>query len=145
MMLSNLVWGAVGGALIGLAASLFLLTHGKVAGISGMVSGLLDESAKPDARRDSLWFLGGLLLVGVVTTLVKPELLASASTAPLGLTAIAGLLVGFGTSLGSGCTSGHGVCGVSRLSPRALVATATFLVTGMLTIFVAHHLLGVGS
>jgi uncharacterized membrane protein YedE/YeeE len=143
MNLSSLAWGAVGGALIGLSASLFLLTHGKVAGISGMVSGLFEPKA-PD-RSDYAWFLAGLLFVGVALAIVKPEMLAAASPSSLGLTAVAGLLVGFGTSLGSGCTSGHGICGVSRLSPRSLVATATFLVTGMITVFVARHLLGGGS
>ncbi len=140
MMLSNLLRGAFGGALIGLAASLLLLSHGKVAGISSMVRGLLDPTARERDHR--AWFLAGLLVVGLVFALVKPDLLASAASAPLLLTAAAGLLVGFGTSLGGGCTSGHGVCGVSRLSTRSIVATATFLATGMLTVFVARHLAG---
>jgi uncharacterized membrane protein YedE/YeeE len=140
MMLSNLLRGAFGGALIGLAASLLLLSHGKVAGISGMVRGLLDPTARERGYR--AWFLAGLLVMGLAFALVKPELLASAASAPLALTAVAGLLVGFGTSLGGGCTSGHGVCGVSRLSRRSIVATVTFLATGMLTVFVARHLGG---
>ena len=140
MMLSNLLRGAFGGALIGLAASLLLLSHGKVAGISGMLRGLLDPAARE--RGHSAWFLAGLLVMGLAFALVKPDLLASATSAPLLLTAVAGLLVGFGTSLGGGCTSGHGVCGISRLSPRSMVATVTFLVTGMLTVFVARHLAG---
>ncbi len=142
MMLPNLLRGAFGGVLIGLAASLLLLTHGKIAGISGMLGGLLD--AKTTDRGYRAWFLAGLLLMGLVLALVRPELLASASgsSAPLALTAVAGLLVGFGTSLGNGCTSGHGICGLSRLSPRSLLATATFMVTGALTVFVARHLIG---
>jgi uncharacterized membrane protein YedE/YeeE len=142
MMLPNLLRGAFGGVLIGLAASLLLLTHGKIAGISGMLGGLLDT--KTTERGYRAWFLAGLLLMGLVLAFVRPELLASASgsSAPLALTAVAGLLVGFGTSLGNGCTSGHGICGLSRLSPRSLLATATFMVTGALTVFVARHLIG---
>ena len=142
MILSNLLRGAFGGVLIGLAASLLLFTHGKIAGISGMLGGLLDAKTKDRSYR--AWFLAGLLLMGLVLALVRPELLASASgsSAPLALTAVAGLLVGFGTSLGNGCTSGHGICGLSRLSPRSLLATVTFMVTGALTVFVARHLIG---
>ncbi len=139
-MLPNLLRGAFGGVLIGLAASLLLLTHGKIAGISGMLGGLLDARTKDRGYR--AWFLAGLLLMGLVLTLVRPQLLASGPSAPLALTAVAGLLVGFGTSLGNGCTSGHGICGLSRLSPRSLLATATFMVTGALTVFVARHLIG---
>jgi uncharacterized membrane protein YedE/YeeE len=141
-MIPNLLRGAFGGVLIGLAASLLLLTHGKVAGISGMLGGLLDGKTKDRSYR--AWFLAGLLLMGLVLALVRPEMLASASgsSAPLGRTAVADLLVGFGTSLGNGCTSGHGICGVSRLSPRSILATATFMVTGALTVFVARHLTG---
>lgn len=139
-MIPNLLRGAFGGALIGLAASLLLLTHGKIAGISGMLGGLLE--GKSADRGFRAWFLAGLLLMGLALALVRPEMLASASSAPLALTAVAGLLVGFGTSLGSGCTSGHGICGVSRLSPRSLLATATFMVTGVITVFVARHMAG---
>jgi uncharacterized protein len=147
MTLTNLLRGAFGGALIGLAASLLLLSHGKVAGISGMVRGLLDPTERERSHR--AWFLAGLFAMGLVLAIVKPDLLASSVSAsagaPLALTGVAGLLVGFGTSLGGGCTSGHGVCGVSRLAPRSLVATSTFLVTGMLTVFIAHHLIGTGG
>lgn len=139
-MIPNLLRGALGGALIGLAASLLLLTHGKVAGISGMLGGLLE--GKSTGRGFRAWFLAGLLLMGLALALVRPEMLAAASRAPLALTAVAGLLVGFGTSLGSGCTSGHGICGLSRLSPRSLLATATFMVTGVVTVFLARHLTG---
>ncbi len=142
-MLSNLVWGAVGGALIGLSASLLLLTHGKIAGVSGMLGGLLDP--KTTDRSYRAWFLAGLLLMGLVLRFVRPELLAPRATSSLGLTAAAGLIVGFGTSLGSGCTSGHGVCGISRLSVRSILATVTFLVTGVVTVFLADHVLGGGQ
>ena len=142
-MLSNLVGGAVGGALIGLSASLLLLTHGKIAGVSGMLGGLLDP--KTPFRSYRAWFLAGLLLMGVVLRVVRPSHLAPATTSSLGLTAAAGLIVGFGTSLGNGCTSGHGVCGISRLSVRSILATVTFLVTGVVTVFLADHVLGGGQ
>lgn len=140
MMHSSLVWGAVGGAFIGLSASLLLLSHGKIAGISGMIGGLLNPKITDRSYR--AWFLAGLILVGFVVNLVNPQMLASRSSTSLGLTAAAGLLVGFGTSLGNGCTSGHGVCGISRLSTRSLLATAAFVVTGAVTVFVARHLTG---
>ncbi|MFS8065484.1 MAG: YeeE/YedE family protein [Byssovorax sp.] len=143
MMPSSLVWGAVGGALIGLSASLLLLSHGKIAGVSGMLGGLLDPKATDRGYR--AWFLAGLLLVGLVFRLVRPEMLAPAHTTSIGLTAAAGLIVGFGTSLGNGCTSGHGVCGVSRLSIRSIIATATFIVTGAVTVFITDHVLGGGQ
>jgi hypothetical protein len=143
MMPSSLISGAVGGALIGLSASLLLLSHGKIAGVSGMLGGLLD--AKTTDRGYRAWFLAGLMLAGLGLRIIRPDLLAPAATSSLGLTALAGLIVGFGTSLGNGCTSGHGICGVSRLSIRSLLATAMFLVTGIVTVFVAKHLLGGGQ
>lgn len=143
MMPSSLVWGAVGGAFIGLSASLLLLSHGKIAGISGMIGGLLNPRTTDRSYR--AWFLAGLILVGFVVRLVRPELLAPAHTASLGLVAAAGLLVGFGTSLGNGCTSGHGVCGVSRLSTRSLLATSAFLFTGAVTVFIVRHVTGGGQ
>jgi hypothetical protein len=143
MMHSSLVWGAVGGAFIGLSASLLLLSHGKIAGISGMLGGLMNPKITDRSYR--AWFLAGLVLVGIVIRVVRPELLAPAHTASLGLTAAAGLIVGFGTSLGNGCTSGHGVCGVSRLSTRSIIATSAFVFTGAVTVFLARHLTGGGQ
>ncbi len=129
-----------GGALIGLAASLLLLWNGRIAGISGMVGGLFRPAAGEVAWRFT--FLVGLLAGGVVLSIVYPVALEVRVPAPLGMVALAGLLVGYGTRLGNGCTSGHGVCGVSRLSPRSLVATATFMLTGALTVYVVHSGLG---
>jgi hypothetical protein len=140
MMHSSLVWGTVGGAFIGLSASLLLLTHGKIAGISGMLGGLINP--KTTDRGYRAWFLAGLVLVGIAVRIFRPELLAPAHSASLGLTAVAGLIVGFGTSLGNGCTSGHGVCGVSRLSTRSIIATSAFVFTGAVTVFLARHLTG---
>jgi uncharacterized protein len=130
----------IGGALIGLSASLLLFTHGKVAGISGLVGGILRRGTTDRPFR--LSFLAGLLAAGIVLRLVFPAVFESRWTATLPLALAAGVLVGFGTQLGSGCTSGHGVCGISRLSLRSLIATGTFMLTGFATVFVVRHLLG---
>ena len=129
-----------GGALIGLAAALMVLLEGRIAGISGILGGLLQRPLPPDAR----WrvaFIAGLLLAPLLygTVFHLPAIHLSAS--PL-LIIVAGLLVGFGSRLGSGCTSGHGVCGLSRLSPRSLAATLVFMAGGMLTVGLIRHGLG---
>ena len=119
-----------GGMLIGLSASAMLLLDGKIAGISGILAGVL----KP-VRGDTLWricFLAGLLTGGLLLRIFLPGAFDFGIIRPFPMLIVAGLLVGFGTRLGSGCTSGHGVCGVSRLSPRSLVATGTFIFTGAL-------------
>jgi uncharacterized membrane protein YedE/YeeE len=121
----------IGGALIGLAASVLLAGLGRVAGISGICGGVL-----LGPREERGWrtlFLSGLLLGGALFGALIPGSIG-ASPRPLAMLALAGVIVGFGTRIGSGCTSGHGVCGVSRLAPRSIVATATFVVTGMLTV-----------
>jgi uncharacterized membrane protein YedE/YeeE len=128
-----------GGALIGLSASLLLFSHGRVAGISGLFGGLLQRGASEQPYR--LWFVGGLLLAGALLRLVAPGSF-TASPAPSWALAVAGLLIGYGTRLGNGCTSGHGICGLSRLSARSLVATLTFMLTGALTVFLVKHVFG---
>jgi uncharacterized membrane protein YedE/YeeE len=133
----------LGGALIGLAASLLLLTHGQVAGISWIYGSLLRRGSSHRAFR--LWFMAGLLAVGALVRLTSPAAFATAWSASLPVTLVAGLLVGFGSQLGNGCTSGHGVCGLSRLSVRSLVATLTFMGAGFVTVFVVRHLLGGAS
>jgi uncharacterized protein len=130
----------IGGVLIGLAASLFLLTHGRVAGISGLYGGLFRRGSDQRALRAA--FLAGMLASGLVVRLLAPHALESSWTASLPVALVAGLLVGFGTQLGSGCTSGHGICGLSRGSLRSLVATGTFMLTGMVTVFIMRHLIG---
>ena len=130
---------ALGGVLIGLAAALLLLGNGRIAGISGIVGGLL---RRPQAG-DFGWrvaFTAGLLLAPTLYGLVyaMPEVRVDAAP---GLLVAAGLLVGFGARYGSGCTSGHGVCGVSRLAPRSLIATAIFIGAGFLSVFVVRHLI----
>jgi uncharacterized membrane protein YedE/YeeE len=129
-----------GGLLIGVSASAMLLLDGKIAGISGILAGVL----KP-MRGDTRWricFLAGLLAGGLLLTILLPGAFDFGVVRPFPVLAGAGVLVGFGTRLGSGCTSGHGVCGVSRLAPRSLVATATFVATGALTVYLVNRLIG---
>ena len=127
---SALVDSLVGGALIGAGGAALLFTHGRVAGISGIVGGLLTPST-PD-RSWRVAFVVGLIAVGLVFTALTPAAMAGSPRA-LPLVVLARLLVGYGTRLGSGCTSGHGVCGIGRASPRSLAAVATFMTTGGLT------------
>jgi len=135
-------WSSLlGGVLIGTAASLLLVANGRIAGISGIVGGLLRGG--PEISWRAL-FVAGLLAGGLVLQAVAPLTIGPAVVG-LPVLVVAGLLVGFGTQLGSGCTSGHGVCGVGRLSPRSLVATATFMLAGAVITFVVRHLIGAGS
>ena len=133
----------LGGALIGLAASLLLMTHGKVAGISGLYGGLFRRGTTDRSMR--LSFVFGLLFAGLAARLYFPEAFATGWSATMPVVLVAGLLVGIGTQLGNGCTSGHGVCGISRLSVRSLLATGTFMATGVATVFVVRHVLGGGK
>lgn len=131
-------WASLaGGLLIGLAAAMLVLLNGRIAGISGIVGGLLAPQ-----RSDVGWrlaFVAGLLAAPVLVALFG-ENPAPRIVAGFGTMAVAGLLVGVGTSYGSGCTSGHGVCGIARLSPRSLAATAAFMLAGIVTVFVVRHL-----
>jgi uncharacterized membrane protein YedE/YeeE len=132
-------WSALaGGALIGLAASLFALMAGRIAGVSGIAGGLV----RP-ARGDIAWrvaFVAGLVLAPLLyAAAVAPPVVRIESSMPLLIAA--GLLVGWGSRYGSGCTSGHGVCGLSQLSPRSLVATLTFMGAGFATVFLMRHVI----
>lgn len=130
----------LGGGVIGLASAMLWLLNGRIAGVSGIAGGLLRS-----ARGDRLWrvlFLFGLAAGGLLMSRVWLGAFQPA-TASLGVLIAGGLLVGFGTALGSGCTSGHGICGVSRLSPRSLVAVGSFMGMGMLTVFLVRHVVGV--
>ncbi|MFB9244855.1 YeeE/YedE family protein [Massilia antarctica] len=138
----DLLRALAGGALIGLAAAMFLLLNGRIAGISGILGGLL----RP-VRSELGWriaFLLGLVLSPLVFALFAPlpPVHVEAGKASL---IVGGLLVGLGTRYGAGCTSGHGVCGMARLSPRSLAATAAFMLAGFLTVFVLRHLFGSGA
>ena len=131
-------WSSLaGGLVIGAAAAMFILLNGRIAGISGIIGGLLRPS-----RADAGWrlaFVGGLVFAPAAYAL-ETDLPTPAIDAGFPLLALAGVLVGVGTSYGAGCTSGHGVCGISRLSPRSLVATAAFMGAGFATVFVLRHL-----
>lgn len=140
---SRIALALAGGALIGTSASILLLTHGRIAGISGMVGNVL-QSGPAKARPDALPFLAGLLVAGLLSLVVAPEAVGTPVIGPIGLV-VAGLFVGFGTRLGSGCTSGHGVCGISRFSFRSIAATLTFMATGAVAIFIVRHVLHLGG
>lgn len=132
--------GLFGGMLIGLSAALLMGLLGRIAGISGIVAGAM---AGPAAERTGrLLFLAGLVLAPGMLRIAGYTVHFIDRQSPAALIVAAGLLVGFGTRLGNGCTSGHGVCGLARLSPRSLGATVAFLVTAMFTVYVMRHLLG---
>ena len=134
------VEATIGGALIGLAAALVLLIHGRICGISGIVGTLLRRPGEQTSWTAS--FVIGLLLGGALMLQLDSSAMDIEITRSPGAVAIAGLLVGLGTAMGSGCTSGHGVCGLSRLSMRSLWATCTFMFTGGLAAFVVRAFLG---
>ncbi len=133
-------WSAlVGGLILGLAALIFILVNGRIVGISGILGGLLIPT-----KGDVLWrvaFLAGLIMAPLIYHLFAtlPTIHVNASYPIL---VIAGLLVGVGTRFGSGCTSGHGICGLSRMSPRSLAATGAFMATGFITVFIIRHVIG---
>jgi uncharacterized membrane protein YedE/YeeE len=136
----NPIAALFGGVLIGLSASAMLLLDGKIAGISGILAGVI----RP-VKGDTLWricFLAGLWTGGLLLRVLLAGAFDFGIIRPFPMLIIAGLLVGFGTRLGSGCTSGHGVCGISRLSMRSIVATATFIFTGALVVYLLNHLMG---
>ena len=143
----HFLWPLSGGLLIGLSAALYLLLAGRVAGISGLaatVLGLTNGGSWSPARTQAAGFVVGILLgaAGAMAMLRAPQIIVTSS---IGLLILGGLLVGFGTRLGSGCTSGHGVCGLARLSPRSIAATLTFMAVAGLTVFVIRHVLAGGA
>ena len=131
-----------GGVLIGIAAMILLLGNGRIAGISGIVSRLLPPNTGSSSLAEGIAFLGGLLLAFPLYRLVTGDTPEQVISGNYPLLVAAGLLVGFGTVLGSGCTSGHGVCGISRLSARSIAATAIFMATGFATVFMLRHVVG---
>ena len=137
---SSFVEPLIGGALIGLSAVLLLLFNGRIAGISGILAGVLLPQEADNAWR--LSFVAGLVFGGMVLAIAMPEMFPPAPLRSAPTLAIAGLLVGVGTRLGSGCTSGHGVCGIGRFSVRGLVATVTFIATGALTVYAVNTYFG---
>jgi uncharacterized membrane protein YedE/YeeE len=146
MLAMSIDWGsftpasaAIGGVIIGIAAAMLVLMNGRVAGISGIVGGLFRPTPGDVAWR--LAFVAGLIAAPLLYAIVAalPPVVIQASYPTL---IVAGLLVGIGTRYGAGCTSGHGVCGISRLSPRSIVATLSFMAAGFATVFVARHVIG---
>lgn len=128
----------LGGALLGISVIGYLYVNGRIAGISGLIAQVMNPQTI--FKTPALWFLSGLIIVPFIYGLfIQPEI--HFSTSPW-MMILAGVLVGFGTRLGSGCTSGHGICGMSRLSKRSIVATISFMAAGFLTVYVLRHLLG---
>lgn len=128
-----------GGALIGLSAGLFILLNGRIAGISGLLGSVL--SARGEGRIEKLFFIMGLIVSPLIGSLISRLPVATFQAGGFSL-AVAGLLVGLGTRYGAGCTSGHGVCGLSRLSPRSLVAVCCFMAGGIGCVYLMRHLIG---
>ena len=136
------IWGLCGGLVIGLAGAVYLLGNGRIMGASGILGGLVDGSAK-GSMAEKLAFIAGL--VGM-PLLLRPLILPEAQThltSNLGVVILAGLLVGIGTRIANGCTSGHGVCGISRFSLRGIVATVFYILAGGVTLVLLRHVMGV--
>ncbi len=132
------ILAAIGGVLIGLSAVLLMALSGRIAGISGIVAGLLPPQSAPD-RSWRLAFIAGLLLAPALLRVMTGDDGIGPPVVATPVLAVAGFLVGLGTVLGGGCTSGHGICGIARLSPRSLVAVAVFLAAALITVFIARH------
>jgi uncharacterized membrane protein YedE/YeeE len=136
------VASTMGGVLIGLSATLTLLLHGRIAGISGIISGAIDPNSESGQREWRLVFIAGLLLGAAPLFLLMPEkFVLGVERSPVAVV-LAGILVGVGTRMGSGCTSGHGVCGISRGSLRSILATVIFIATGILTVLLSNQFFG---
>ena len=142
MIETDWIWGLVGGLMIGLAASIYLLGNGRIMGASGIIGGLVDRSGLSTwAERAA--FLAALVIVPALMLPLYGGEVSTNITGNLGIVIAGGLLVGIGTRLANGCTSGHGVCGISRFSLRGIVATVFYLLAGGLVMVLFRHLLGV--
>ena len=136
--MSDYLISFIGGLLLGAAVVGYLYVHGRIAGISGLIGQVLNSQTV--FKTPAIWFMSGLIITPFIYGLfVQPEIELNAS--PL-MMIIAGLLVGFGTRLGSGCTSGHGICGMSRLSKRSILATMSFMFAGFVTVYIIRHITG---
>lgn len=138
MPLNQYLPSLLGGGLIGIAVTLMLLFNGRITGISGIIS-----SALANPTKDSFWrwtFIMGLVVGGFTMKTLRPDLFTNSTDRSFALVGAAGLLVGYGTVMGSGCTSGHGVCGLSRFSVRSVLATITFIIFGALAVQAVHYL-----
>jgi uncharacterized membrane protein YedE/YeeE len=141
LMLENVGIPLLGGMLIGAAATLLLLFYGKIFGVSGIVGGLIKNEAKDYDWRIAIVL--GFLVGGAILYVSMPGVFTNTAIRPTIMTIIAGLLVGYGTSLGNGCTSGHGICGLSRFSPRSLVAVLVFMGAGVISVAIQRFVFGV--
>jgi uncharacterized membrane protein YedE/YeeE len=140
-LIDTFTWPLIGGAILGLGAAALMLFNGRIAGISGIFGTALNFPEGDSAWRWS--FVGGLFVGGgVVFSQMGPSAFENNLDLPFLATAAAGLLVGLGTRLGSGCTSGHGICGLARLSPRSIVSVVTFIVSGAVMVFFVRHVFG---
>lgn len=138
-MLDVIPWESLlGGILLGISATMLLLVNGKIAGISGIMNGIMSPKKGDCSWR--LLFVIGMIAGGLVSVLLLGVAVPSTANLSVGLVTVAGLLVGIGTRLGNGCTSGHGICGIGRLSKRSIVATCVFMAVAGLTVFVRLHL-----
>ena len=134
----DFLYAFLGGLLLGIAVVGYLFVNGRIAGISGLIAQVLNPQTI--LKTPAVWFIAGLFITPFIYGIfVKPDIVMTSN--PL-ILIIAGLLVGFGTRLGSGCTSGHGICGNARLSPRSLAATVTFMACGIATVYIGRHVLG---
>ena len=143
--MQDLMMGTMGGLLIGLSVAVMLLFVGRITGISGIVGGVIVPQKGETAWRVS--FTGGLLTGGLLLWVLYPKAfpVAQLQSMSWGIVILAGLLVGVGTRMGSGCTSGHGICGIARFSVRSIVATLMFIATGAITVFLARHILKISG
>ncbi|MCC9621355.1 YeeE/YedE family protein [Thalassospira sp. MA62] len=132
----------IGGALIGLASGLFMFLNGRIAGISGILGGLIVPKTAGSDLIERAAFILGLIGGPFILLMASPISAQSTVTSPLWIVVAGGFLVGVGTTIGSGCTSGHGICGLSRFSRRSLIATLCFMVAGFATVLVTRHLIG---
>ncbi len=139
--------GLIGGALIGLAALLYLVLYGRVLGVSGLINQVFFNTSNDSAsNKNRIWFIliGTLIGGSLYAVFFEPQFTMPTNRSPL-LIIIAGLLVGFGTRMGNGCTSGHGVCGISRGSARSIVATLTFMLSAIITVYISTRIFSLGA
>ncbi len=141
-MEADWIWGLIGGMLIGLGGAVYLLGNGRVMGASGILGGLVDGSGKNSVDERMAFIAGVVVMPLILRPIIAPQA-ETHLTSDLAIVVIAGLLVGVGTRIANGCTSGHGVCGISRFSLRGIVATVFYILAGGLTLTLFRHLLGV--
>ena len=141
-METDWIWGLIGGGLIGLGGAVFLLGNGRIMGASGILGGLLDGSGRSNTA-ERIAFIAGVVLIPMIAVVFTSAEAQTHLTPNLAVVVIAGLLVGLGTRIANGCTSGHGVCGISRFSLRGMVATVFYIMAGGVAVIIFRHILGI--